>query len=158
MRCVVQRVLSSSVKVEGKTVSEIGEGLNVLVGVGNFDNDKDCACMAEKLVNLRIFEDEAGKTNLSLADIKNRGRDCGMILISQFTLMGDVRHGKRPSFTDAAAPEEAEALYIKLVEEVERICLPLGIKVGRGVFRADMKVSILNDGPFTILLDSKKTF
>lgn len=158
MRCVVQRVLSSSVEVSGRTVSEIGEGLNVLVGIGVSDGEKDCEYMADKLVNLRIFEDSSGKTNLSMADIAGLGRDCGIILISQFTLMGDVRHGKRPSFTDAAAPEAAEALYVKLAELVENLCRPCGIKVGRGVFRADMKVNIVNDGPFTVLLDSKKTF
>lgn len=158
MRCVVQRVLSSSVEVDGKTVSEIGEGLNVLVGIGPDDNDRDCDYIAEKLTGLRIFEDEEGKTNLSMADIVARGRSCGVILISQFTLMGDVRHGKRPSFTGAAAPEIAEGIYLRLVEAVEKICGPLGIYVGRGVFRADMKVKILNDGPFTVLLDSKKLF
>ena len=158
MRCVVQRVLESSVEVGGKLVSEIGEGLNVLVGIGNDDGDKDCEYIAEKLVNLRIFEDSEGKTNLSMPDIVKAGRQCGIILISQFTLMGDVRHGKRPSFTEAAAPQNAESIYLKLVECVEKLCAPYDIKVGRGIFRADMKVKIINDGPFTILLDSKKTF
>ena len=158
MRCVVQRVLKSSVEVDGKTVSEIGEGLNVLVGVGNDDGDRDCEYVADKLVNLRIFEDSEGKTNLSMPDIVSQGRECGIILISQFTLMGDVRHGKRPSFTDAAPPKEAEEIYLKLVECVEKLCAPHGLKVGRGIFRADMKVNILNDGPFTILIDSKKNF
>ena len=158
MRCVVQRVLNSSVTVDGITVAQIGEGLNVLVGVGLDDSEKDCDYMADKLVNLRIFEDDHGKTNRSLADIKAAGRECGIILISQFTLMGNVRHGKRPSFTDAAQPGEAERVYEMLLSKVEKLCEPAGIKVGRGVFRADMKVSILNDGPFTILLDSKKTF
>ncbi len=158
MRCVVQRVLESSVEVGGKQVSEIGEGLNVLVGVGNDDGDKDCEYIADKLVNLRIFEDSEGKTNLSMPDIAAAGRPCGILLISQFTLMGDVRHGKRPSFTDAAAPSDAESIYMKLVRRVEELCAPHGIKVGRGVFRADMKVKIVNDGPFTILLDSKKSF
>ena len=158
MRCVVQRVLNSSVTVGGETVAEIGEGLNVLVGVGLDDNEKDCGYKADKLVNLRIFEDSEGRTNLSLPDIKRAGRDCGIILISQFTLMGDVRHGKRPSFTDAAQPSDAVKLYEILLSKVEALCVPLGIKVGKGVFRADMKVAILNDGPFTILLDSKKLF
>ncbi len=158
MRCVVQRVLESSVEVGGVVVSEIGEGLNVLVGVGTDDTESDCEYIAEKIVNLRIFEDDEGKTNLSMIDVVEKGGECGVLLISQFTLAGDVRKGKRPSFTYAAPPAEAAALYEKLVSRVEELCRPYGIKVGRGVFRAEMKVKIINDGPFTILLDSKKTF
>lgn len=158
MRLVVQKVLSSSVKVDGEIVGEIGEGYNVLVGVSGEDTEADCTYLAEKVMGLRIFKDENGKTNLSIADIKASGIDTGILAISQFTLMGDVRHGKRPAFTDSAPMELAKELYDCFVLKLHALADPLGIKIATGVFRAHMEVSIVNDGPFTILLDSKKLF
>ena len=158
MRAVVQRVLYSSVTVGGEKVAEIGEGLNVLLGVSCDDDERDVKYLADKITGLRIFSDDDDKTNLSIFDVKAAGRDCGIIIVSQFTLLGDVRHGKRPAFTAAAEPARAEELYLLLADAVEEKCAPLGIRVGRGVFRADMTVEITNDGPFTILLDSKRIF
>jgi D-tyrosyl-tRNA(Tyr) deacylase len=145
MRAVVQRVLEASVTVNGEKVSQIGPGLLVLLGVGKGDTEADVPWMAEKLATLRIFEDAAGKMNLSLEDTHKQ-----LIVVSQFTLYGDARKGRRPSFIDAMEPAGAKALY-------ERVCEALrarGLTVGTGVFAADMKVALINDGPVTILLET----
>jgi len=149
MRAVVQRVLKSSVAVEGKVVGEVGRGVNVLLGVHKEDTLKDATYLAEKLVNLRIFEDEHDVMNRSLLDISGEA-----LIISQFTLLGDVRKGRRPSYSDAGKPDAAQSLYVEFVKAVENY----GVKVGMGVFQADMTVEIVNDGPVTILLDSHKLF
>ncbi len=149
MRAVVQRVLTSSVTVDGKVVGEIGKGLLVLLGVGRGDSKKDIKYIADKVVNLRIFEDENGKFNLSLLDIEGE-----LLIVSQFTLYGDARKGRRPSFVDAAPPEDAVRLYEEFVEYISEY----GLKVETGVFQEHMIVHIENDGPVTILLDSKKLF
>ena len=149
MRAVVQRVTSSGVKVDGLVVGEIGAGLLVLLGVARDDGKEDADYLANKVTNLRIFNDEQGKMNLSLID--SRG---AMLVVSQFTLYGDTRHGRRPSYIDAAEPEEANALYEHFVERVRS----QGVRVETGVFQAMMQVNLTNDGPVTILLDSKKNF
>lgn len=149
MRAVVQRVTEASVTVEGKTVGSIGSGLMVLLGVEQEDTEKDGAYLAEKLAGLRIFEDEAEKMNLSVQQVGG-----SILLVSQFTLLGDVRHGKRPSFTQAAPPREADALYEDLADRLRQ----KGIPVATGQFQAHMEVSLVNDGPVTILLDSRKVF
>lgn len=148
MRAVVQRVLSAGVSVEGRQVASIGPGLVVLLGVERGDGEDDLAYMAGKLPRLRIFEDAAGKSSL---DVLETGGS--ILLVSQFTLCGDARHGRRPGYTDAAPPELARALY-------EACAARLGalLPVQTGVFRADMQVSLVNDGPFTILLDSRRRF
>ena len=149
MRAVVQRVNLSSVIVDGKIVGKIKKGFNVLLGVEEGDCDKDVIYMADKIVNLRIFEDHEDKMNLSLLDVKGE-----MLCISQFTLLGDARKGRRPNFMAAAKPELANTLYEAFVKEVER----LGVHVQTGKFQAHMVVDIQNDGPVTLLLDSKKQF
>lgn len=149
MRAVVQRVLKSAVYVDGETAGAIEKGLMVLIGVEEDDNPQDAGYMAEKITGLRIFEDERGKMNLSVIDV---GGD--ILAVSQFTLLGDCRKGKRPSFSTAAAPETAELLYNEFVKE----CKEKGVRVAEGVFRAEMLVSIYNDGPVTLLIDSKKRF
>lgn len=149
MRAVVQRAIRGRVTVDGKTVGEIGHGLVVLLGVGHGDGEEDAKYLADKLVNLRIFNDDDGKFNLSLLDVSGEA-----LIVSQFTLYGDARKGRRPSFSDAAAPEEANALYERFCELVAEY----GVKVEKGVFRAHMVVEIVNDGPVTLLLDSKKVF
>jgi D-tyrosyl-tRNA(Tyr) deacylase len=149
VRAVVQRVTRGEVRVDGEVVGAIGKGFVVLVGIAEDDTEEDIAYMADKLVNLRVFEDEEGKMNLSLLDVGGE-----MLLVSQFTLMGDVRKGRRPSFTSAKRPEEALPYFNKLVEEVRK----KGVKVETGKFQAMMKVLIENDGPVTILIDSKKLF
>ncbi|HVE85661.1 MAG TPA: D-aminoacyl-tRNA deacylase [Myxococcales bacterium] len=146
MKAVVQRVLEASVSVEGRKVSEVGPGLLVLLGVGKGDEAKDVAWMANKLANLRIFEDGAGKMNRSLQDTSRQ-----LIVVSQFTLYGDARKGNRPSFIDACEPEAAKALYLQVCQALRAA----GLQVGEGVFAADMKVALVNDGPVTILLDSR---
>ena len=146
MKVVIQRVLKSSVEIDGKIKGEIGKGLNLLVGVGPEDTVADVKKAVEKITGLRIFEDNEGKMNLSLLDIEGEA-----LIISQFTLYADIRKGRRPSFTGAAAPHMANELYeefIKLMEE------KIPGKVKTGSFGADMKVSILNDGPVTIILDT----
>jgi D-aminoacyl-tRNA deacylase len=147
MRAVVQRVSRASVCVGGQTVSSIGKGLLVLLGVGKDDERKDVAWLAEKVVGLRVFEDAAGKMNLSLTEVGGE-----LLVVSQFTLLGDVRKGKRPSFTDAMEPERANLLY----QEFCAACRALSVEVSEGVFRAQMQVELLNEGPVTLLLDSKK--
>lgn len=149
MRAVVQRVTMSDVTSEGTLTGSIGRGLNVLLGVGEGDTEADVEYMANKVAGLRIFEDEDDKMNLSVADIGGE-----ILVVSQFTLYGDVRKGKRPSFTAAAKPDEAERLYGLFCEKLRS----MGFKVGEGVFQTEMLVRIFNDGPVTILLDSKKVF
>lgn len=149
MRCVVQRVSSASVAVNGQIVGQIGKGLMVLVGVSQGDGEKDIQYMADKLPNLRIFEDEQGKMNLSLLDAGG-----AILAVSQFTLLGDARGGRRPSFIEAARPEIANPMYVELVRRLRET----GLRVETGVFQAEMAVSLVNDGPVTILLDSRKTF
>lgn len=146
MKALLQRVSSSSVDIDGKTNGRIGKGLLILLGVGNEDCDSDTAFLADKCVHLRIFNDDAGKMNLSLLDIKGEA-----LIISQFTLYADSRKGRRPSYTDAAPPSKAIPLYEKFVESVKN----KGVHVQTGVFGAKMKVTLVNDGPVTILLDSK---
>ncbi|NLL04452.1 MAG: D-tyrosyl-tRNA(Tyr) deacylase [Clostridiaceae bacterium] len=149
MRAVVQRVSYSKVTVDGTLVGEIQKGLNVLLGIGQDDSDKDIEYVAEKIVNLRIFEDSNDKMNLSLLDIKGE-----IIVISQFTLYGDCRKGRRPSYDKAARPEIAEEIYNKFVDYLKRYDL----SVQTGKFQAMMMVDIQNDGPVTLLIDSKKEF
>ncbi len=149
MRCVVQRVSSASVAVHGQTVGKIDKGLMVLIGVTQGDGEKDLQYMMDKVPNLRIFEDEQGKMNLSLKDVGG-----GILAVSQFTLMGDARGGRRPSFFEAARPEVANPMYEALVKGWRAE----GLTVETGVFQTEMAVSLVNDGPVTILLDSRKTF
>ena len=149
MRAVVQRVNFSSVIVEGKIVGAIKVGLNVLLGVEEGDTISDVDYMAEKIVNLRIFEDPDEKMNLSLIDVGGE-----MLCISQFTLLGDCRKGRRPSFITAARPESANTLYESFVERVQQ----MGVHVQTGEFQTHMIVDIQNDGPVTVLVDSKKNF
>jgi D-tyrosyl-tRNA(Tyr) deacylase len=149
MRAVVQRVRQASVAVAGREVARIGPGLLVLLGVGQGDTDADAALLAEKVVHLRIFADEAGHMNLSAAETRG-----SLLVVSLFTLYGDARKGRRPSFVQAAPPAEAERLYRRFVEAVRAS----GLEVGEGVFQADMDVALVNQGPVTILLDSGKTF
>ena len=149
MRCVVQRVTSSAVTVDGAVSGQIGPGLMVLIGVAVEDTDADLKYMAEKVPNLRIFDDENGVMNKSLLDAGG-----SILAVSQFTLYGDARGGRRPSYIQAARPEEANAMYQRLVEAWRQ----KGLQVETGIFRADMQVSLINDGPVTILLDSTKTF
>jgi D-tyrosyl-tRNA(Tyr) deacylase len=147
MRAVVQRVSRGAVRVEGRVVGEVARGLVVLVGVAAGDGEDDARWMADKIAQLRIFEDEEGKMNRSVADVGG-----GLLLVSQFTLLGDARKGNRPSFVDAAPPEAANALY----ERVAALVRGRGLPVATGVFRAHMDVELLNDGPVTILLDSRR--
>ncbi|WP_104372565.1 D-aminoacyl-tRNA deacylase [Desulfocucumis palustris] len=149
MRAVVQRAARGSVVVEGKTVGKIGAGVVVLLGVGREDGPEDARYLAGKIANLRIFEDEQGKLNRSLLDTGGAA-----LVVSQFTLYGDCRQGRRPGFSDAAPAELGGELYEMFVGEIKS----LGLEVATGVFQAHMQVEIINDGPVTLLLDSKKTF
>ena len=149
MRCVVQRVASSSVTSEGTVSGQIGPGLMVLIGVSADDTDADLKYMAEKVPNLRIFDDENGVMNRSVLDTGG-----SILAVSQFTLYGDARGGRRPSYIRAAGPEAANALYERAVSAWRE----KGIHVETGRFRTEMKVSLVNDGPVTILLDSEKVF
>jgi D-tyrosyl-tRNA(Tyr) deacylase len=149
MRAVIQRVRRAEVSVEGKVCGSIGAGLLVLLGVAGDDGDSDAAYLAEKTAGLRIFEDEAGKMNRSVEDAGG-----AVLVVSQFTLFGDVRRGRRPSFDNAAPPPLADALYQRYVD----LLTNQGLTVETGVFRAMMQVELVNDGPVTILLDSKKLF
>ena len=147
MRAVVQRVAEAGVEVDGRTVGEIGRGFCVLLGVGVGDTEREAEWLAEKIVNLRIFEDENDKLNLSLADV-----DGEMLIVSQFTLYGDCRKGRRPAFVDAAPPDEGRRLYEYFSERVKS----LGVRTAYGVFQAHMLVKIMNDGPVTLILDTRK--
>jgi D-aminoacyl-tRNA deacylase len=149
MRAVVQRVSRARVTVEGRATGEIGPGLMILLGVGREDTSDVAASMAEKIANLRIFEDDQGKMNRSLLDVKGSA-----LVVSQFTLYGDARGQRRPSFIAAAPPEKAKALY----EEFSAALRDLGVTVATGIFQAMMSVELVNEGPVTILLDSDKTF
>jgi len=149
MRAVIQRVSRAKVSVDGEKVGEIGRGILVLLGISSTDTEKEAIYLLEKTLNLRIFEDAAGKMNLSLIDVKG-----GLLVVSQFTLYADVRKGRRPSFIEAAAPEKANLLYEFFVAEaVKQI-----EKVATGRFQAMMDVELVNDGPVTILVDSEKLF
>ncbi|MEZ5400797.1 MAG: D-aminoacyl-tRNA deacylase [Bryobacteraceae bacterium] len=148
MRAVVQRVSNASVAVDGRVSGEIGTGLLVLVGVAANDSEADAAYLADKIAALRIFADDAGKMNLSVSDVGG-----SILAVSQFTLYGDVRRGRRPAFDRSASPEDARRLYEYFVTALRRS----GVLVETGIFQAHMKVSLLNDGPVTILLDSEKT-
>lgn len=148
MRAVVQRVKHANVKVDDKIVGEIKQGFMVLLGVENGDTEKDMTYIADKLTGLRIFEDENEKMNLSIQDVKGE-----MLIVSQFTLMGDCRKGRRPSFIEAARPDEANDLYELMVDYIKKT-----VHVETGIFQADMEVNICNDGPVTVMLDSKKRF
>ncbi len=148
MRAVVQRVKESYVKVDGETVGRIGKGLLVLLGIGREDTDKDLKWMEDKIPNLRIFEDENDKMNRSLIDVGGE-----MLVISQFTLYGDASHGRRPSFSQAATPDVAKEFYLRFCDDLSLIYPSL--KVERGIFQAKMEVYIVNDGPVTIIVDSK---
>jgi D-tyrosyl-tRNA(Tyr) deacylase len=149
VRAVVQRVSSARVRVGGEVKGEIGRGLAVLLGVSRDDGEADARLLADKVSGLRVFEDAGGRMNLAAGEVGG-----GVLVVSQFTLYGDARKGNRPSFTDAAPPEAANALY-------ERFCALVrekGLPVATGVFRASMEVELVNEGPVTILLDSKRLF
>ena len=146
MRALIQRVSQARVVVEDEVTGEIGTGLLVLLGVAADDQEKQLRWLADKIVGLRIFEDEAGKMNLSLADVGG-----AMLVVSQFTLFGDCRKGRRPSFIDAAPPEKGEAMYNQFVDYVRS----QGVTVGTGRFRAHMEVELTNDGPVTIWIDTE---
>ena len=149
MRAVVQRVTYSSVKVDGEIVGEINKGFNVLLGISMEDTEEDMKYIKDKIINLRVFNDENDKMNLSLLDVKGE-----LLLISQFTLYGDARKGRRPNFMNALGGDEARKFYEKFIEMMK----DTGLKVQTGIFGADMKVDIKNDGPVTILLDSSRNF
>jgi len=147
MRAVIQRVSSARVRVEGKILGEIGKGFLVLLGVGKEDTEKDADWLAEKIVGLRVFEDEQGKFNLPLQEVGGE-----ILIVSQFTLYGDCRKGRRPSFDHSAPPELAEKLYNYFVEKVKE----KGIKVATGKFQALMEVELVNQGPVTLIIDTQK--
>lgn len=147
MKALLQRVTSSKVSVGQDVIGEIGSGLTVLLGVFPDDTQKDIDKLAEKVINLRIFDDKDGKMNLSLVDVKGE-----MLIISQFTLCGDCKKGRRPSWAKAAAPEYANEMYLKFIEAVKS----RGIRVGHGQFQAHMSVEIHNDGPVTLLIDTRE--
>lgn len=146
MRAVLQRVKEASVTVDGQVVGAIGPGLLVLLGVGKGDTEADVDFMVDKVPGLRIFEDAAGKMNLSLVDGSK-----ALLAVSQFTLFADTKKGRRPSFIDAMPPEEAKRLYALFCER----CRAAGLTVAEGIFAADMKVALVNDGPVTIIMDSR---
>lgn len=149
MRAVVQRVTRASVTIDGETVGEIGNGLVVLLGVAHDDTKQDADYLAPKIAALRIFDDADGKMNVSLKEIEG-----GLLVVSQFTLFGDVRRGLRPSWSEAAPPEVAEPLYEYFVESSRKLIA----RVATGSFRKTMQVELVNDGPVTIMLDSRKLF
>lgn len=145
MKIVLQRVSYGNVKVDNKIVGEINKGFVLLFGVGQNDSEKNADFLVDKCLNLRVFEDDQGKMNLSIQDIKGE-----ILVISQFTLYGDTKKGRRPSFIEAAPPEKADSLYNYFVEKMKKS----GLKVETGIFRADMKVQINNDGPVTFILEN----
>jgi len=147
VKVLLQRVTGASVSVGGEVVGRIGRGLVVFVGVADGDTEKDAQYLSQKTVNLRIFSDEAGKFNLSALDIKGE-----LLIVSQFTLLADTRKGRRPSFVEAAPPEQAERLFVHFVEQVRTT----GLEVETGRFQQYMQVEIHNDGPVTIMLDSRE--
>ena len=148
MRLVIQRVSEASVTIEGKVHGSIGTGLLVLLGIGHDDSNEDVSWLVQKLVNMRIFPDDEGKMNRSLPEVNG-----GLLIVSQFTLHASTKKGNRPSFTDAARPEQAISLYERFIAE----CKAAGVRnVQTGSFGADMKVALINDGPVTIAIDSKK--
>ena len=149
MRAVLQRVTRASVRIEGETVGEIAAGLVVLLGVARDDTLDDARYLLEKIISLRIFEDAEGRMNLSVAETGG-----ALLVVSQFTLYGDARRGRRPSWSEAAAPEAAEPLYEFFVNEARK----MSVRVETGGFRRMMEVELVNDGPVTILLDSRKLF
>jgi D-tyrosyl-tRNA(Tyr) deacylase len=149
MRAVVQRVSEGRVEVDGRVIGAIGPGLVILLGVGQSDNQEDAALLAEKVAHLRVFEDEEGKLNRSLLDTAGQA-----LVVSQFTLWGDCRKGRRPSFVEAAPPARAEPLYREFIEELRA----LGVPTATGRFGALMQLALVNDGPVTLLLDSRKAF
>ncbi len=147
MRALLQRVTAGAVRINGETVGKIGPGLVILLGITHDDTEKDCEFLADKCAGLRIFTDDNDKMNLSLLDVKGEA-----LIISQFTLYGDSRKGRRPSYTDASRPEHAIPLYEKFIEEFSS----RGIRTQTGEFGADMKVEIHNDGPVTLMVESRK--
>lgn len=149
MRAVIQRVNYASVSVDGEIVGKINKGLAVLLGVSDEDDETDAKYLFDKITNLRVFEDENGKMNISLSDIQGE-----LLIISQFTLFGDCRKGRRPSFDKAGKPEHAKQLYEYFIQ----LCRDGGFVTQNGIFGADMKVALENDGPVTLLTDSKKLF
>ncbi len=149
MRGVVQRVKRAKVSVDDKAIGQIDHGIMLLLGVEEDDEEKDLEYLCDKVVNLRIFEDEEGKMNKSVLDVQG-----SLLVVSQFTLLGDARKGRRPSFIQAARPEKAVPMYEKFIDNMVKS----GLKTQTGEFGADMQVELVNDGPVTILLDSKKTF
>jgi D-aminoacyl-tRNA deacylase len=146
VKALIQRVTGASVSVDGRITGEIKQGLVALLGVGSDDSERDADYLADKIVNLRVFSDDDGKFNLSLLQVGG-----GLLVISQFTLMADTSHGRRPSFTGAALPEKARQLYEYYINKVKES----GVTVATGIFAAHMRVQIVNDGPVTIMLDSK---
>ena len=149
MRAILQRVTNAEVKVDGEIIGSIGKGILIFLGVSDDDTEKDLQYIADKMINLRIFEDENGKMNLSVHDIQGE-----LLIVSQFTLYGDCRKGRRPSFDKAGKPDFANEMYEKFI----KYCSDSGLKTEHGEFGADMKVSLLNDGPVTIMLDSTKLY
>ncbi len=149
MRAVIQKVSRAKIIVNGETISEIGPGLLALIGIGREDGEKDMAYLADKIPNLRIFEDGEGKLNRSVSDVGGE-----ILMVSQFTLYGNAQHGRRPSFIDAAPPEEARPIYERLLG----IFREKGVSLKTGIFQAHMEIELVNDGPVTLLLDSKKGF
>jgi D-aminoacyl-tRNA deacylase len=149
VRAVVQRVTEASVRVAGETVGAIGRGFVVLLGVAVGDTEAEADSLADKVLNLRVFPDDAGQMNRSVVDVSG-----GLLVVSQFTLLGDARRGRRPSYIEAAPPQEADRLYQYFVSRLR----PSGLEVATGVFRAMMDVALVNQGPVTILLDSRKLF
>jgi len=148
LRAVVQRSLYSSVTIDGEVTAEIGPGLTVLLGIKKGDREKDADYLMDKILNLRIFADEAGRMNRSLLDVQGE-----IMLISQFTLYGDVKHGRRPGFTDAEDPQAAEPLFQYCIKNIKNT----GINIKTGIFGAHMKITLANDGPCTFMIDSEKT-
>ena len=146
MKALIQRVKKASVAVDGKIVGEIGKGILVFLGIGKDDSDKQISYLVDKIVNLRIFENESKKMDLSLTDLKGE-----LLIISQFTLYGNVKNGRRPDFIDAAKPETAKGLYEKFINE----CKKHGFKTESGVFGAMMEIELINDGPVTFMIESE---